>query len=230
MQVKLLKRAFDRYRGFLQSPQAEDRLYIWESQRIFQENWDLEARDLKKMYDDSLQNSRTRRLWRREAYEPKDVMLKFIELSEDYFLQMFGDLFDEEKSIGSRVDRFVFYCDQLLQEYRDKYPHRIENNHYHDDGYQMISLYLAFRFPDQYTLYSYDLFRSFLDKMGVVNLPEANDFERFVKVSRTIYKLMQKEEGLLELHLKRLQEGVHYTGESLLVVYDFMEMICSGSQ
>ncbi len=225
MQVKLLKKAFDQYRNFLQSTQADDRLYIWESQRIFQENWDLAARDLKQMYDDSLQNSQTRRLWRREAYEPKDVMLKFIELSEDYFLQMFGDLFDEEKSIDGRIDRFVFYCDQLLQEYRDKYPHRIETNHYHDDGYQMISLYLAFRFPDQYTLYRYNHFRRFLDKMGVVNLPETNDFERFVKVSRTVYKLMQKEEGLLELHRKRLKEGKHYMGESLLVVYDFMEMV-----
>lgn len=230
MQVKRLNEAFETYKTFLRGPEADKRLYIWESQRIFQENWDLEARDLKAMYDNSLQNSRTRRLWRREAYEPKDVMLKFIELSEDYFLQMFADLFNEEKSIGGRVDRFVFYCDQLLQEYRDAKPHSIENNHYHGDNYQMISLYLAFKYPERYTLYDYGHFRSFLDKMGVVNLPETNDFERFVKVCRTVYKLMQKNGSLLDLHRGRLKEGLHYQGESLLVVYDFMEMVVEGEK
>jgi hypothetical protein len=225
MQVKLLNQAFDQYKQFLRSPQADRNLYIWESQRIFQENWGLEAGDLAKMYDQSLQNSRTRRLWRRESYEPKDTMLRFIGLSGDYFLQMFTDLFDESKSIEGRVDRFVFYCDQLLQDYRNRYPHRIDTNHYHDDGYQMISLYLAFRFPDAYTLYRYDSFRLFLEKMGVANLPLANDFPRFVKVSRTVYKLMQKDEELMDLHRSRLQEGVHYMGDSLLGVYDFMEMV-----
>ncbi len=225
MQVKLLNQAFEEYKGYLQSPQAERNLYIWESQRIFQENWNLEARDLAQMYDQSLQNSQTRRMWRRESYEPKDVMLKFIALSEDYFLQMFADLFNEEKSIEGRVDRFVFYCNQLLQEYRDKYPHRIENNHYHDDGYQMISLYLAFRFPEAYTLYSYQRFYSFLEKMGVPNLPVTNDFPRFVKICRTVYKLMQRDKELMDLHWKRLQEGIHYMGESLLVVFDFMDEV-----
>lgn len=230
MQVKLLEEAFETYEQYLQSPGAERNLYIWESQRVFQENWDLEASDLGRMYDLSLQNSQTRRLWRRESYEPKDVMLKFIGLSEDYFLQMFGDLFNEEKSIDGRVDRFVFYCDQLLLEYRNLYPHRIETNHYHNDGYQMISLYLSFRFPDQYTLYRFDRFRIFLEKMGVLNLPVANDFARFVNVSRTVYKLMQKNVGLMELHQKRLKEGVHFMGESLLVVFDFMEMVVGRSK
>jgi hypothetical protein len=225
MQVKLLNQAFDQYKQFLQSPQADRNLYIWESQQIFQDNWNLEVGDLAKMYDQSLQNSQTRRLWRRESYEPKDTMLQFIGLSEDYFLQMFTDLFDEDKSIDGRVDRFVFYCDQLLEEYRSRYPHRIDNNHYHDNDYQMISLYLAFRFPDAYTLYNGNYFRSFLDKMGVVNLPLANDFPRFVKVSRTVHKLMQKDAELMDLHRRRLQEGVHYMGESLLVVYDLMEMV-----
>jgi hypothetical protein len=228
MQVKLLNEAFEKYKEYLQTEEAERNLYIWESQRNFQENWDLENTDLVGMYDQSLQNSQTRRLWRRESYDPKNMMLKFIGLSEDYFVQMFRDLFNEEKSIDGRVDRFVFYCDQLLLEYRSKYPRRIETNHYHGDGYQMISLYLAFRFPDQYTLFRFNRFRAFLKKMGVANLPESNDFTRFVNVSRTVYKLMQKDTDLMALHQKRLKEDFHYMGDSLLIVFDFIEMVVGG--
>lgn len=227
MQVKLLQQAFQRYQQFLGTPQAEQNLYIWESQQIFQDNWDLEASRLPEMYDHSLQNSQTRRLWKRETYEPKRLMLLFWEMAPDFVRNMFQDLFNEEKAIDGRVSRFVFYCDQLLEEYRDKKPHSIENNHYHDDGYQMISLYLAFRYPDIYTLYRLPLFQRFLEKMGVHNIPQTNDFERFVKVSRTVYKLMEKEESLLAAHQKRLEAAKYYSGKSLLVVFDFMDFVAA---
>ncbi len=222
MQLNLLRQAFEKYKKFLSSSDSGKRLYVWESQRIFQEFWDLETTELVAMFDQSFQNSTTRRLWRREAYEPKEMMLKFIEMAPDFFLQMFGDLFNEDKTIDGRIDRFIFYCDQLLQEYKSQKPHSIENSHFHDDGYQMISLYLSFRFPDQYAYYRYQVFRLFLEKMGVVNLPEVNDFERFVKVSRTVFKLMKKEEDLMTLHQNRLEEGKHYFEDSLLLIYDFM--------
>lgn len=228
MQVKLLTKAYQDYQPFLTSQKAERNLYIWESQRIFQENWDREVSDWADMYDKSLQNSHTRRLWKREFYEPKSMLLKLYAVAPGYVRNMFDDLYNEEKSIQGRIDRFVFYCDQLLQEYKEKKPHSIENNHYHDDDYEMVSLYLAFRFPEKYTLYRQQLFIDFLSKMGVVNVPQGNDFERFVKVSRTVYKLMSKEEALIEKHQSRLDPNVHYTETSLLVVFDFMNWVVKG--
>lgn len=224
MQLKRLQHYLRQYRKYLLTPEArERRLYIWESQRIFRENWDMDADDWAAMYDGALQNSRTRRLWKREAYEPKRMMLELIRMQPDFVRSMFFDLFNEEKSLEGRVGRFVYYCDMLLQEYKDKHPRSVDNNHYHDDDYGMVSLYLAFRYPDRYTLYDPRGFRSLLEKLGSGDIPRANDMERFAKVVHTIYKFMQKEEGLLELHRQRLAEGLHYTGESLLVVYDFYQ-------
>lgn len=31
----------------------------------------------------------------------------------------FQDLFNEEKDVAARADRFVFYCDDLLQTYKE---------------------------------------------------------------------------------------------------------------
>jgi len=227
MQLKLIRQQFEAFRQYLQSRRGQKRLYIWESQRIFQENWDLQVPDLAAMYDSSLENSQTRRLWNRENYEPKRMMLEFIRLAPDFVRSMFRELFDESKSLDLRCSRFVFYCDELLENYKKEYPHRIENNHYHDDDYHMVFLYLAFRYPDRYALYDFQAFFNTLKKLGVAQLPPTNDVERYAKVTRTLYNLMQKEEGLMQLHRKRLRPE-HYAGESYLLVYDFY-VFCGAS-
>lgn len=223
MQLKRIQALLADYKAFLQQRTANERLYVWESQRIFQKHWDVEALDFGAMYDRCLENTQTRRLWNRENYEPKRVMQQFIELSSDMVRHAFYDLFDESKEIEGRVGRFVFYCDELLRAYKEERPHSIENNHYHDDYYQMISLYLAFRYPAQYTLYDGAAFRQLLQKLGSTNMPVADDFERFCKVMRTLYGFMQKDESLLDLHRKRLNPKLHYTEESLLIVWDFYQ-------
>lgn len=228
MQLKLIKASFEGYKQFLRTQSAERHLLIWESQRTFQEKWDLTQTPIVDMYDGSLQNSQTKRLWKREAYEPKKVMSAFMQMQPDFVAYMFKDLFNEEKDIGGRVDRFVFHCDELLQEYKAQNPRSIENNHYHGDRYQMVSLYLAFRFPEQYTYYDGQVFWQVLSKWGTANIPKADDFERFCKISRTLYTLLSKEEELMELHQKRLLPGTHYTDKSLLVIYDFYQFCYRG--
>lgn len=225
MQLKRINHYIGQYKRFLESPEADTNLYIWESQFIFQEEWDEDHEDWGEMYSQALQNSTTRRLWNRQAYEPKAMMLKFIRFQPDYVRQMFLDLYNEDKALEGRLSRFVFYCDQLLEAYREEYPTSRDNKHYHDDDYHMGFLYLAFRYPEKYALYDAQAFKRLLIKLGSKNIPQANDVERFAKVVATLYKFLQKEEDIVELHRQRLQEGKHYNGESMLLVYDFYHCI-----
>lgn len=221
MNLQKLNEAIQRYRSFLESNRQHDPYWKWESQRHFQDNWDIDTKDFYSMFDRCLQNSQTRRQWSRENYAPKDMMLKFIHTSEDYVRFAFQDLFNEEKDIEGRVDRFVFYCDQLLKDYKDQHPHTIENSHYHDDNYEMISLYLAYRYPDRYTPYHFPYFKNMMQQLGSLDVPKINDVSRYFKVMRTIFNFLKKEEAVLQLHGKRLDERQHYTGETLLVAEDF---------
>nr|WP_290940444.1 hypothetical protein [Haliscomenobacter sp.] len=41
----------------------------------------------------------------------------------------------------------------------------------------------------------------------------------------TLWGFMQKDEALMEAHRARLEEGKHYQGESLLPVYELMQII-----
>ena len=173
------------------------------------------------MYDQSLQNSTTRRLWNREDYAPKRMMIAFAKMQPHFVEAMFKELFNENKDIGARVDRFAFYCDELLREYKQVHPTSIQNSHYHDDGYEIISYYLAFQYPTQYTPYSFELFRAAMEKIGSRDLPRTNDFPRYAKVMRTLMNFLQKDEELLDLHQQRLQE-IHFQGKSQLLVEDFV--------
>lgn len=223
MQLKRIQHYISRYKNFLASEQAFDRVHIWESQRIFQQNWDTGREDLAAMYDQSLQNSTTKRLWKREAYDPKYMMQEFLDTQPELMRHYFFDLFNEEKSVDGRADRFVYYCDEMLREFKKNNPVSIENNHYHNDNYWIISLYLTFRYPDNYTLYDSFTFRSLLRKLGTTDIPKSNDLVRFFKIMRTLYNFLTKEEDLMELHQKRLDPEKHYTEKSLLLVYDFYQ-------
>lgn len=222
MQLKKIQAAVSKYKTYLKSKNAYKNLHQWEALQHFQDNWDFDTDDFADMYDRSLQNSKTKRLWKREAYFPKEMMLHFIKLEPDYTRHMFHDLFNENKAIDTRVDRFIFYCDELLRLYKKANPNSIENNHYHDYG--IISLYLSFRYPEKYGLYDFDQFQTCLQHLGAINIPQVHDLPRFFKLNKTLWTFMQKEKGLMDCHQKRLL-APHYKEHSMLIVSEFMREI-----
>ncbi|MEM9920567.1 MAG: hypothetical protein AAF990_20890 [Bacteroidota bacterium] len=224
MQVQKLEGYIQDYTKFLQRTRHYDGIYIWESLHHFQQNWDVEAPDFGKMYEKSLQNSTTKRLWKRENYNPKQMMLQFASQQSDFVRQMFRNLLNEEKDIENRIARFKFCCDELLREYKERHPISVENNHYHEDNH-MIFLYLAFRWPEVYTFYSFPHFRQTLHLMGTRNLPGPHDLLRFIKVSKTIYRFLAKEEALFEQLHKHLPPNLRYLSQSMLVVQDFYRFV-----
>ncbi|MAT54178.1 MAG: hypothetical protein CMN32_06825 [Saprospirales bacterium] len=226
MNLQKLNNYLDGYLDFLKANPNHYPYWKWESQKIFQDNWDLDAPDFKAMFDACLDNSHSRRIWKREHYEPKTAMLHFIDLNPEFVRYMFKDLFDENKGVEGRIGRFLFHCDELLTEYREKHKASKLNTHYHDDEYQIISWYLTFRYPESYAPYHFERFKTLLEKLGSRNPPQANDTERFFKVMRTLYGFLKKRPEILEIHRSRIEERKHYTGDSLLLVEDFGEWVC----
>lgn len=222
MQVKKINAYLDAFEDYLTQEESDERVYIWESQKLWQEHWDLQSPDLVGMYRQSLQNSTSRRIWNRESYEPKAMMLRFARLQPDYFRQMFMDLLNEQKEVSGRLSRFSYYCDQLLEMLREKHPKRAFPSHFHDDGYEISSIYLTFQYPTQYIPYKLELFQSVMKKLGAPKPVLAHDTERYFKVARTLDSMLQKREKILQSHQERLQAELHYTEPSLLLAYDLV--------
>jgi len=88
MQLKKIQEHIVAYKKWLSKNQNSN-LFKWESQQIWQDNWDIEARDFGAMYDQSLENSKTRRIWNRENYAPKKMMLEFAKMQPHFVYSMF---------------------------------------------------------------------------------------------------------------------------------------------
>ncbi len=224
MNLKKLQHYIAEYRKFLRRSRDYDGAFVWESQQIWQQTFDLDAADFSKNYATSLQNSYSKRLWKGDNYLPKEMMLKFSQMQPEFVRHMFKDLLNENKEITGRVGRFVFHSDELLKEYKEKNPRSNENNHFHDDDFHIVSLYLSFQYPDKYAIYEFNDFRKMLVKLGSTKIPEVNDFSRYAKVANTLYKLLSKDEDLMKFHKKRLDTDNLYQEESFLLVYDFIKV------
>jgi hypothetical protein len=210
------------YGSFRKEERAWKEAWKWEIVKNFQHNWDLEADDFAAMYDRSLHSLMSRRMWSDTGYEPKKRMLEFISLQPDWTRHLFRDLFDESKSLEARIGRFLFGCDELMAEYREKHPTSIETSHYHDD-YRMISLYLALRYPNAYAPYEFGMFQRMLELLESKDIPVAHDLPRYMKVVSILNTFLSKEKSLMEIHRHAIRGEAFYQDECFMLVHDFIQ-------
>lgn len=207
----------NQFKTLLASPDYDER-YKWEALKNFQDNWDIEAIDFYEMYNQSLQCDSGDNLWASQFFYPKQTMLDFIKLDTEKVRSMFKELFDEEIDIEKRIDHFVYHCDQLSLELQKENPNA--KNHFHD-GYRIISLYLAFRYPTKYTIYKYTEFKAFMEFVRAKSIPGTKEIARFFKVMNLIYtNYISKDSSLLAHHKALIEDEKYYHGETILLAQD----------
>ena len=220
MQVKKLQQYIEDFKVYLKKDRIFQEAAKWEAQANFQKYWDIDTPDFGSMYKQCLKNTQTQRLWKRESWFPKEMMLKLIAVDQEFVRRMFKDLFDESREIETRISRFKFGCDELLSDFKKQNKRSIENNHYHDNN-EMILLYLSFRFPQEYTFYDYPTLKITMELLGSLDIPGPYDLTRFFKITKVLYTFLQKDESLKDLHLERLSKHRYTPVVSKLLVHDF---------
>ncbi len=224
MLLNKIRDAIADYKQWLRDTRHHPFVYKWESVQQFQENWAPQAADPVSMFDRCFQNSETRRLWQAENWEPKKMMLEFWKMDAPMVRMMFDDLFNETREAECRIGRFLFGCDELLRDYRRAHPLSAENNHFHGD-YQMVALYLAFRYPESYAPYEFPVFQQAMMQLGARDVPQQNDVVRYFKVLRTLMTFLEKDGDIVPAMQKHLQAKRHYQGKTLLLAEDFCRFV-----
>lgn len=224
MILSRIQTAITDYKKWLTGTKHHPFVYKWESVQHFQDHWNLDTPDPAAMFESSFHNSETRRLWQTENWQPKRMMTEFWRFDPMTVRLMFEDLFNETREVEGRVSRFLFGCDSLLRDYKKARPTSIENNHYHDD-FQMIALYLAFRYPESYAPYNFPVFQKAMTRLGAHDVPQANDVTRYFKVLRTLMTFLEKDGGVMPAMQKHLHPRRHFQGKTLLYAEDFCRFI-----
>lgn len=220
MLVNQINAAISEYKKWLSATKHHPFVYKWESVQHFQDHWNLDVPDPAAMFEGCFHNAETRRLWQSEQWQPKRMMLEFWRFDPLMVRMMFDDLFNETKTVDGRVSRFLFGCDALLADYKKAKPTSIENNHYHGD-FQMIALYLAFRYPASYAPYEFKTFQQAMARFGAKDIPRANDLARYFNVLRILMGFLEKDGGVVSAMQKHLHPRRHFQGKTLLLAEDF---------
>lgn len=135
--------------GFMPQWWREER-FKWQAIKCFQDNWDIDAPDFAEMLDRSL--AKTSNLLASYNHFPKAMITEFADASPEEVRSMFADLFDENRDVVERIDRFKAESAALLKKYKSDAA-----NHYQDEN--AISVYLWLRFPDKYYIYKFGVVR-----------------------------------------------------------------------
>lgn len=217
MVLDLINLYKEKYKMFILEGKDYDELYKWESLKNFQDNWNIDADNFLEMYDKSLSNEISANLWASQFFFPKSAMLEFIKLDSERVRNMFRELFNETLDIEKRIDHFVFNCDEMRDEVLKENPSF--KNHFHD-GFRIISVYLSFRYPMNYSIYKYTEFKTFMTLIRAKSIPSTGEINRFFKVMRTIYNIISKDTELQKIHQELRKETKYYKGDSLLLAQD----------
>ena len=197
MQVKKIQQYLTSYQDDIQERRYTPKLFLFETLESWSDNWDIDAPDFPIMYDHSIQNSYSRRLWNSTGYTPKSTMIHLLRHDPEFGRRSFANLFNEEVSIDNRISRFKFCCDELLSSYKRAKKGAVVQGHDHEDN-RMIFLYLCMTYPDKYAFFEFNDFYKAMKALGMTKLPGPYEIERFVKISKTLFSFLQKEEKLLE--------------------------------
>jgi hypothetical protein len=192
--------------------------YKWECLKTFQDNWDIDAENFLEMYYSSFYHEKVVKLWKDHFYLPKEIMMEFIKIDAKRCQNMFKDLYNESVDVEKRIRLFISHCDDLLLELQKTKSKA--DNHFHAD-HRMISVYLSFRYPEMYSIFSYYEFRDFMKKMNASDIPRENEIGRFFKLMRVYHTLLKKDEEILNLIGAKIDQHKSYLSPTTLLAHDF---------
>jgi len=126
-------------------------IYKWVAVKCFQDHWDIEAKNFKEMLGKSF--GQTGNLLVGSNYYPLKMLLHNIDVNDTEVRELFRHLYDEDISVIDRIETFMREIKKLNQR---NYPNDLAY-HFH----RAVMVYLTLRYPNEYYLYKYGMFKEF---------------------------------------------------------------------
>lgn len=223
MKLHLLEKAIDQ---FLSARLRADTIEWYFAHALvneFHAHWSTPSTlNLKDVYDHCLHSEFSQRWWKRDQYRPKEIMLQLIDAEVELALVAWKDLSNESATLEGRLDRFDYYCNELLQIHRHKNIRSVESYHHQDAS--IISLYLAGMYPEKYALYpGLEVFQSFCRAIGSPEIPVVNDLVRYMKIAAIVFTFLKKNEKY-QLLIQHRDPSLHKVAlVPFLISYEVIE-------
>ena len=179
-------------------------IYKWKALKHFQDNWNPDATDFKKMLDQSL--NLTENLLASANYFPRKMLNIFCGIDQQRVREMFKTLFDETADLPQRISDFQAKAAELLKHCKNG-----EKMHY--QSFNAITTYLWLRYPDKYYIYKYSCAREITQGIDAAFVPtkglNANQLVQIIGIYDQIADFLRKDQEIHTLLEKFLTDDCH---------------------
>ena len=194
---------------------SSEELYKWQAVKHFKIYWDAESHNFHEMLSKSL--DKTKNLLSSGNYLARRMVKMVTKSAPEEMRALFKMLYDESIDLETRFLKFRSDFIELKEIHTDK------KNHYQDD--RAIMVYLAMRYPDEYHLYKYEMFKDFTALVDIPYQTVAGRFSNVLKfqdVCKQLKDILIEDDVLLKLHHDRLGEDCYQDPAYTILVQDFI--------
>ena len=215
MKIKVVKSYIEEYKKEFDRVHKQE-IYKWYAVKQFQDNFDIEAKDFHSNLEKSLLKSEN--LLVSQNYFPRRMLLDNAKKSPEKIRGMFINLFNEDLNYSDRIDNFMQEFEKLN---KSNFPNK--NNDYQD--HRAVVVYLTLKYPEKYFFYKFRMFEHFSKKVDYPYVPKKGRTEnvsQYNNLCELVKFEIEKDQELLKLHEKRLDENCYRDINHHILTQDFI--------
>ncbi len=215
MNIQIVQSYIEEYKKNFHKVHKEE-IYKWHAIKQFQDSFDINANDFYKNLEISF--SKVENLLDAGNYFPKKMLLTNAEKSPEKLREMFKILYDEDFNYLERIESFQ-------SEFKELSESNFSNlkNTYQD--HRAIIVYLTLKYPERYFFYKFRMFNDFAQKVIYTYSPKKGRIEnisQYQNLCNLIRYEIEKDQKLLQLHEKRLDETCYRDKNHNVLTQDFI--------
>ncbi len=197
----------------------EDEKYKWQVVKHFQENWNIDAEDFSAMFESATKKAHN--LLVSGNFFPREMILDFSKENPETTRQMFEILFDENKNLSERIEKFKNIADKLQETHNQNNSSKWKSHFQTDNA---ISTYLWLRFPQKYYIYKWSEYRNVakeLDSPVKFTKGRKENLENGFALYDSICNELTKDEEIKNLLKSKLTADCYSDDELKTLTIDF---------
>ena len=206
-----IKEVIDLYKADFADIDSEER-YKWIAVKHFQDNWDIDAPDFADMLERSF--SKHVNLLDSGVARPLGLMVFFAKQEPETVRNLFRMLFDETRPLDGRISDYAsgvgFFVDKMKQE-DEQWKSTFQDQH-------TISVYLTFKYPENYYIYKYSILKAVAPVFGIEQYSDR--LTAYTHMCDAIREIAVSDEALIKMSYARLGEDCYQDPNNRMLAMD----------
>jgi 5-methylcytosine-specific restriction protein B len=206
-----IKEITDSYKANFAAIDIDER-YKWVAVKHFRDNWNIETPNFADMLEYSF--AKNGNLLDTGVARPLALMVFFAKREPETVRSLFRALFDESQPADTRISNYIdsvkFFVDKMKQEGSQW------KNTFQDQ--RAISVYLTFKYPENYYLYKYSTLKTVAPILGIEQNPDR--LMTYTQMCDAIRELIIRDEELISMSRARLGDDCYQDPNNRMLATD----------